>query len=184
MSYIRTVKFQPDRLEVLSSVSWTRAVLEVLKEHKHYFSDHVCLRTLRQKIGKHTFLALPKVFSEELFQHGCNTVRRESWSALRDFNSPHMFVPFMYVFYNIEIKSLEIPTLIRLQDRLTVLDMLYNLGVTSGHEATVLKVKMFETSNISVGESYILKRVLRGFMSLRCLYLWKVSLILLCTLRH
>merc|ERR1719187_111132 len=105
--------------------------------------------------------------------HGCTAVRREVWSAVRDFLTPDMFVPFMYVFYTPDIKKLEIPTLIRVQDRLTVLDMLYNLGTPNGHEAENLKVKMFESAQISIGESYVLKRVLRGFRSLTCLTLWK-----------
>jgi hypothetical protein len=174
MSYVRSFKFQPERLEVLASISWTKAVLEVLKQHKHYFSDHTCLRILRKKLGQHVFQQLPKVIREELFQHGCLARRREIWSAIRDFLTPDMFVPFMYVFYNIDIKQLEVPTLIRVQDRLTVLDMLYNLGTPNGHDAHSLKVKMFETPNISIEESYILKRVLRGFRSLRSLILWKV----------
>eukprot|EP00090_Calanus_glacialis_P017558 TRINITY_DN2729_c0_g1_i3.p1 TRINITY_DN2729_c0_g1~~TRINITY_DN2729_c0_g1_i3.p1 ORF type:complete len:539 (+),score=118.96 TRINITY_DN2729_c0_g1_i3:75-1691(+) len=173
MSYIRTVKFQPERLEVLSSISWTKAVFNVLKQHKHFFSDHACLRILRYRIGQHVFQQLPKVIREELFQHGCLALRREIWSAIRDFHTPDLFVPFMYVFYNTDIKQLEVPTLIRVQDRHTVLDMLYNLGTPSGHEAQSLKVKMFETHNISIGESYVLKRVLRGFRELRSLTLWK-----------
>ena len=67
---------------------------------------------------------------------------------MRDFLTPNMFVPFMYVFYNTDINQLEIPTLIREQNRLTVLDMLYNLGTPDGHEAHSMKVKMFETSNL------------------------------------
>ena len=65
--------------------------------------------------------------------------------------------------------------MIRVQDRHTVLDMLYNLCTPSGHEAQTLKVKMFETHNISVGESYVLKRVLRGLRNIRSLTLWKVT---------
>ena len=64
---------------------------------------------------------------KELFQLGCLAVRREIWSALKDILTPDMFVPFMYVFYTPDIKELEISTLIRVQDRLTVLDMLCNL---------------------------------------------------------
>ena len=174
MSYIRSVKFQPERLEVVASISWTKAVLSILKQHKHFFSDHACLRMLRQKIGQHVMQELPAVIRKELFQHGCLAVRREIWSAVRDFLTPDMFVPFMYVFYTTDIKQLEIPTLIRDQDRLTVLDMLYNLGTPNGHEVESLKVKMFENANISVGESYVLKRVLRGFRNLTSLTLWKV----------
>ena len=175
MSYIRTVKFQPLRLEVVASISWTKAVLNILKQHKHVFADHACLRILRYKMGQHVFQEVPKVIREELFQHGCLALRNENWSAFRDFVTPALFVPFMYVFYNTDIMQLEIPTLIRVQDRLTVLDMLYNLGTPDGHEAQSLKVKMFETSNISIGESYVLKRVLRGFRELRSLTLWKVG---------
>jgi len=75
----------------------------------------------------------------------------------------------MYVFYSPDFRSLEIPTLLRSQDRLTVLDLLYNLGTPHGHQASSLKIKMFETNNISIEESYILKRVLRGFRQLRSL---------------
>jgi len=173
MSYIRSVKFQPDRLEVLASISWTKAVLDVLKQHKHYFSDHACLRVLRNKLGEHVFQQLPRVIREELFQHGCLALRREIWSAIRDFRTPDLFVPFMYVFYNTDIKQLEAPPLVRVQDRLTVMDMLYNLGTPNGHDAHTLKVKMFDTQNISIEESYVLKRVLRGFRSLSSLVLWK-----------
>ena len=172
MSYIRSVKFQPERLEVLASISWTKAVLFILKQHKHFFSDHACLRTLRQIIGQHVMQEIPAVMRKELFQHGCLAVKREVWSAVRDFLTPDMFVPFMNVFYTTDIKHLEIPTLIRVQDRLTVLDMLYNLGTPNGHEAESLKVKMFESGNISIGESYVLKRVLRGFRDLHSLTLW------------
>ena len=100
--------------------------------------------------------------------------RYRSGQLCGTFFTPDMFVPFMYVFYNTDINQPEIPTLIREQNRLTVLDMLYNLGTPTGHEAQSLKVKMCETSNISIGQSYVLKRVLRGFRELSSLTLWKV----------
>merc|ERR1719411_313018 len=40
--------------------------------------------------------------------------------------------------------------------------------------AQCLKIKMFETPNISIEEAYVLKRVLRGFRQLRSLILWKI----------
>ena len=174
MSFLRSVEYQPERLEVLASIYWTRKVLEVLRQHKHYFADHACLRSLRAKLGGHLYQQLPRVGREELFQHGCLALRRETWSAVRDSLTPALFVPFLYVFYSPDTKQLEIPPLIRVQDRLTVLDFLYNLGTPDGHRATILKMKMFESPSISVGESYVLKRVLRGFMDLRLLILWKV----------
>ena len=58
--------------------------------------------------------------------------------SLRDFTTPNMWVPFMYVFYQTEIKQVEMPALIRSQDRLTVLDLLYNLGTPHGHQVSLL----------------------------------------------
>ena len=114
-------------------------------------------------------------------------LRREIWSAIRDFHTPDLFVPCMYVFYNTDIMQLEVPPLVRVQDRLTVIDMLYNLGTPNGHDAHNLKVKMFDTQNISIEESYVLKRVLRGFRSLSSLIIWKVGILqlsVLCYLLH
>ena len=49
------------------------------------------------------------------------------------------------------------------------------LGHTpNGHDAEILKVEMFESGNISIRESYVLKRVLRGFRGLHSLTVWKV----------
>ena len=73
-----------------------------------------------------------------------------------------------------DLRTLEVPALLRSQDRVRVLDLLYNLGTPHGHQAATLKLKMFESQNISVEESYILKRVLRGFRQLRSLLLWRV----------
>ena len=50
MSYWRPVKLQPPRLEVAASQSWTRAVVSVLARHRHTFSSHVCLRTIRTRL--------------------------------------------------------------------------------------------------------------------------------------
>ena len=121
-------------VKVAASGTWTRAVLAVLAEHRHSFSDQLCLRLIRQKISINILDKLPRVIREQLFQQGCSVVRRELWSAVRDFRTPNLWVPFMYVFYQPELKHLEIPALIRSQDRLTVLDLLYNLGTPHGHQ--------------------------------------------------
>ena len=92
---------------------------------------------MRQTITQKILDKLPRVIQEQLFQQGCSVVRREVWSAVRDFRSPNMWVPFMYVFYQTEIKQVEMPALIRSQDRLTVLDLLYNLGTPHGHQVTL-----------------------------------------------
>jgi len=148
--------------------------MSVLAQHKHTFADHACLRLLRAKLTTALLDRLPRAVREQIWSQGCGVVRRAVWSAVRDFHAPHSWVPFMYVFYSPDFRSLEIPALLRSQDRLTVLDLLYNLGTPHGHAASSLKVKMFETNNISIEESYILKRVLRGFRQLRSLILWRV----------
>ena len=102
---------------MVASVCWTRAVLTVLADHRHTFSDQLCLRLIRQKISINILDKLPRVIREQLFQQGCSLVRRELWSAVRDFLTPNLWVPFMYVFYQPELKHLEIPALIRSQDR-------------------------------------------------------------------
>ena len=43
---------------------------------------------------------------------------------------------------------------------------------------------MFETPTISIEESYVLKRVLRGFRQLRSLILWKVCDDAMLQVRH
>ena len=59
-------------------------------------------------------------------------------------------------------------------DRVTILDLLNNVGTPGGHDLEILKVRMFERSEISLEESYLVKRALRGFLTLRSLTLWKV----------
>ena len=104
-------------MKVVASAAWTKAVLAVLSSHRHTFSDGLCLRLLRQKISQNILDCLPRVVREQLFQQGCSVVRRQLWSAVRDFLTPNLWVPFMYVFYQPELKHLEIPALIRSQDR-------------------------------------------------------------------
>ena len=71
-------------------------------------SDHACLRVLRARLGRASTERLPRAVREDLFQAGCSTVRREVWSALRDFLTPHIWIPFMYVFYSPDIRHLEV----------------------------------------------------------------------------
>merc|ERR1719228_3104768 len=72
------------------------------------------------------------------------------------------------------MQQLEVPPLIKVQDRLTFLDMLYNIGTPYGHQTQTLKLKMCETQPISIEESYLVKRILRSFRSLKMLLIWKV----------
>jgi len=174
MSYLRPLKLQPARLEVAASLSWTKYVLSLLRQHRHFFSDHVCLRALRQVLGDHLALHTPHVLEEELFHRGLALLGREVWQQ-GDALTPDMFVLYMFVFYKPDMKQLEVPSLSRHTDRVTVLDLLYNLGTPHGHQLTQAKIKMFDRPEISIEESYLTKRVLRGFMHLRSLVLWKAA---------
>ena len=106
-----------------------------------------------------------------MFQSGLEMIKKE---CSEEITTPNMFVLYMFVLYRSNIKYLDVPGLRCHTDRVTVLDLLYNLGTPHGHAASSLKIKMFETNNISIEESYILKRVLRGFRQLRSLVLWRV----------
>jgi len=174
MSYLRPLKLQPARLEVAASLSWTKYVLSLLRQHRHFFSDHVCLRALRQVLGDHLAIHTPHVLEEELFHRGLALLNREVWQQ-GDSLTPDMFVLYMFVFYKPDMKQLEVPSLSRHTDRVTVLDLLYNLGTPHGHQLTQAKIKMFDRPEISIEESYLTKRVLRGFMHLRSLVLWKAA---------
>ena len=65
--------------------------------------------------------------------------------------------------YTALIKSLDIPSLRAHADRVTVLDLLYNVGAQHGHQLHTVKIKMFDSPAISIEENYLTKRVLRGF---------------------
>ena len=90
---------------------------------------------------------------------------------------PDLLVPFLYVFYSPDIRYLELPVLVRSVDRVTVLDLLNNVGTPGGHDLEQLKLRMFERSDISVEEGYLVKRVLRGFFNVKSLTLWKVRIL-------
>jgi hypothetical protein len=100
-------------------------------------------------------------------------VKKDVWGGPDDLITPDLFVPFMFVFYKTDMKQLEIPGLVRHNDRVTVLDLLYNHGTPHGHALEAIRIKMFDRPELSIEESYLMKRVLRGFMSLRSLVLWK-----------
>jgi hypothetical protein len=86
ISYLRPVKFQPGRLEVLASTAYTTHVIGILRKHRHYFSDAVCLRVLRRSLGDHLTAAVARTVREELFRYGCHVLQKEgAWSAVRDF---------------------------------------------------------------------------------------------------
>lgn len=173
MSFLRPVKLQPMRLEVAASQAWTQFVLTVLRKHRHFFADHACLRTIRTKLGEYIKFKVPPSVEEELFHHGSMLLKKEVWNE--DDLSPDMFVLYMFVFYKPQMKHLEIPGLTRHADKVTVLDLLYNLGAQHGHLLETVKIKMFENHKISIEENYLTKRVLRGFMELKTLVLWKAA---------
>jgi len=171
MSYLRPARLQPERLEAQAGLAWCRAVIQVLSRHKHFFQDSVCLRVMRARLGEHLARQLPHCLRQQLFQQGCQALRREVvWSALRDFLSPDMFVPFLSACYTTDTSRLEVPGLIRVQDRVTVLDTLQHLGT---HGASSLALKLFDCPTISAQEQALTRQALAGFPHLHQLILWK-----------
>lgn len=180
MSFIRASTCQsPSRLDQLAGITWARFILKVLQDHRHLFADHICLRTIRAKLNDHLQGRVPLSLQEDLFQHGLTLLKKEingdPFLSFDDLLTPDMFVLYMFVCYKSEVKSLEVPELVRKVDKVTVLDILYNLGSPYGHQLDSLKIKMFQSSQISSEESYLAKRVLRGFRSLKSLVLWKAG---------
>jgi len=180
MSFIRATTCQsPSRLDQLAGITWARFILKVLQDHRHLFADHICLRTIRVKLNDHLQGRVPLSLQEDLFQHGLTLLKKEvngdPFLSFDDLITPDMFVLYMFVSYKSEVKSLEVPELVRKVDKVTVLDILYNLGSPYGHQLDSLKMKMFQSSQISSEESYLAKRVLRGFRSLKSLVLWKAG---------
>jgi hypothetical protein len=97
ISYLRPVKFQPGRLEVLASTAYTTHVIGILRKHRHYFSDAVCLRVLRRSLGDHLTAAVARTVREELFRYGCHVLQKEgAWSAVRDFQVTEKRSIFVY----------------------------------------------------------------------------------------
>ena len=132
MSYSRPVQLQPKSLEVAASQSWTQFMLKVLRKHRHSFADHVCLRTIRTKLGEYLDGKVPVSVEEDLFHHGLAMLKKEVWGS-DNFSSPDMYVLYMFVLYKPQMQHLEVPGLSQHADKVTVLDLLYNLGAQQGH---------------------------------------------------
>ena len=81
-----------------------------------------------------------------------------------------MFVPFLSACYTTDTSRLEVPGLVRVQDRVTVLDTLQQLGT---HAASSLALKLFDCPTISSQEQALTRQALAGFPHLQQLVLWK-----------
>ena len=159
----------------MASLSWSESLLQLLNKHRHFFSDHVCLRTIRNGLEDYIKRHVPASVEENLFQTGLEMMAKDLDCRDGEMLTPHMFVLYMFVLYRSSIKYLDIPSLGNHSDRVTVLDLLYNVGAQHGHQVTTVKFKMFEHSNISIEENYLTKRVLRGFMDVTTLVLWRAA---------
>ena len=75
-----------------------------------------------------------------------------------------MFVPFLSACYTTDTSRLEVPGLVRVQDRVTVLDTLQQLGT---HAASSLALKLFDCPTISSQEQALTRQALAGFPHLQ-----------------
>ena len=92
----------------------------------------MCLRTIRTKLGEYLDGKVPASVEEDLFHHGLVLLKNEVWGG-DNFSSPDMYVLYMFVLYKPQMQHLEVPGLSQHADRVTVLDLLYNLGAQQGH---------------------------------------------------
>ena len=76
-----------------------------------------------------------------MFQSGLEMIKKECTGEM---TTPHMYVLYMFVLYRSNIRYLDIPGLRCHNDRVTVLDLLYNVGAQHGHQLSTVKMKMFD----------------------------------------
>ena len=88
-----------------------------------------------------------------LFHLCLQRVRQEITGRKPDFTSPHLFVLFTRSIY-----KLELPGLIRVQDRITVLFIIRSTANLKKLKTTSLTIQMVDMSNIPLAEIQLVKK--------------------------
>ncbi len=123
---------------------------------------------------------LPVSLQEEAFHRGALLLRKESVYF------DDLFPYFFCLLWRREFRTLDLPPISDQEDRVAVLDVLANSYVESDYDTfdddddeyserggtRTAKFRLFESADVSIEESYLLKRALRGMRHLRCLTLW------------
>ena len=64
---------------------------------------------------------------------------------------PDTFVLYMFVLYKPSFKQLEVPSLRSHQDRVTLLDLMYNVGAQHGHSLALDKDRKWQRPKTTFG---------------------------------
>ena len=108
-----------------------------------------------------------------LFHICFQRVRQEITGRKQDFTSPHLFVPFLFVLFTHSIDKLELPGLIRVRNRITVLFIIQSTANLKKLKTTSLTIQMVDMSNIPLAEIQLVKNVLEKHC-LKSLSVWYV----------
>ena len=93
-----------------------------------------------------------------LFHICLQRVRQEITGSKPDFTSPHLFVPFLFVLFTRSSDKLELPGLIRVQDRITVLFIIRSTANLKKLKTT-LTIQMVDMYNIPLAEIQLVKKM-------------------------
>ena len=122
-------------------------------------------------LSRHLDALLPLSVQEEAFHKGAHLLKKELYFD--------MFPLYFCLLWKPEFRHLDLPPLGDPQDRIAALEFL-----TSGNDVVgechsecyprveSAKFRLFETSEISIEESYLMNRILRRLNHLRVLVLW------------
>lgn len=109
---------------------------------------------------------LPVSYQEEAFHRGAQMLRKEV------FLSGDMFPVYFCLLWRSSFRHLDIPPVQGVEDRITVLDYLSNRPPGDCSSTESAKFRILESTEVSIEESYLLKRILRSLCNLKCLVLW------------
>ena len=102
---------------------------------------------------------VPQSMIQVLFHICLQRVRQEITGSKPDFTSPHLFVPFLFVLFTRSSDKLELPGLIRVQDRITVLFIIRSTANLKKLKTTSLTIQMVDMYNIPLAEIQLVKKM-------------------------
>lgn len=185
MSYLRPLNLQPPTLKQTSLDCWIRHLFSLIRNHqiisrgnpvlsptlenchdlinKSDYNLRRCLGLLySDNLASYVDKSLPMSFQEEVLHRGIQMLRKEL--CLFD-----MFPAFFCLLWRPKFAHLDIPPISESQCRIAVLEF---LTTKCDGEQKSVKFRLFESTEINIEESYLMKRVLRRLSHVKTLVLW------------
>lgn len=187
MSFLRPLHLHPTRLEQTALDAWILHLLQLIRHHHLHTAQ---IRSLKESLSYDNFggvlnesnkekccskpvsLAtyldnlLPRQIQEELLHRGAQLLRRDLYNDL--------FPTFFCLIWRSDFRLLHLSNIPATVDKITILDFLEKKTNREVHRTESAKFRLFDNEGLSIEESYLMKRVLRGFPFLKHLVLWKV----------